>query len=147
VVGTRWGDSQSAADFAVSVAYRLVVGGSAGGKDGTVACGGAGVLVVWLAAQAGAQADTGLHKLLAHRNSEDGGVSFSALPDVAGVNLPWAERTVALAALQRPTADIAGRVHDSWATLTDPGTTAAKAAQILGVPAPAADAPPGRGCR
>jgi len=46
---------------------------------------------------------------------------------------------VAMAALDRPHADVAARVERNWATLAAPGTTATRAAQLLGVPAPAAD--------
>ena len=43
----------------------------------------------------------------------------------------------ALARLSPELRAVAARIQRSWATLTAPGTTAAQAAQILGVPAPA----------
>ncbi len=65
------------------------------------------------------------------------GVSFDENELIPGVYVPAPELAVATQALARPRADIAARVQRSWATLTAPGTTAAQAAQILGVPAPA----------
>ncbi|TMR89249.1 hypothetical protein [Nonomuraea basaltis] len=142
-IGTQWGDSRAAADLAAQVAYRLVTGetgetgeaGEAGveDRDGATACGGAGVLVVWLAGQA----STGLRLLAQDERDERGGVSFYETQLFPTVYVPAPELAVATQALARPRADIAARVQQSWATLTAPGTTAAQAAQILGVPAPA----------
>jgi hypothetical protein len=114
------------------------------------------VLVVWLAGQVSAQTRTGLRLLTQH--SQGKGVSFvddgTSLVDghghgqiLVGVNVPQAELDVALAALARPQADIAARVAQSWTTLSDPGTTTAQAAQILGVPAPATRAEDSTQCR
>jgi hypothetical protein len=137
-IGTRWGESRAAAVLAAQVAYRLVTGETgAVGRDGATACGGAGVLVVWLAGQAGAQARTGLGPLIEDARDDRGGISFDEDLFPTGVYVPTPELTVAMQALARPPADIAARVRQSWATLTAPGTTAAQAAQILGVPAPA----------
>ncbi len=132
---TRWGDSRSAAELAGQVAYRLITG--AGPGAGAVACGGTGVLTVWLAGQAGPLAATGIRLL-----ADPHGVSFAQADALPGVDVPAPELTVGLAALHLP----AGRVRDAWATLTAPGTTAARAAALLGLPAPPAG-DPGRGCR
>jgi hypothetical protein len=132
-VGTRWGDSRSAVSLAALVAYRVIAGG-----NGTVACGGAGVLVVWLAGQTSTQTRTGLRLLAAQLNGDPRVVSFDQAQ--IGVDVPQAELDVAMAALARPTADIAARVQQSWATLTARGTTVAQVAQILGVPAPSTSA-------
>ncbi len=60
-IDTQWGDGRSAADLAARVAYRLVTGRAGEAREerpgqmelvGTTACGGVGVLVVWLAGQA-----------------------------------------------------------------------------------------------
>jgi hypothetical protein len=134
---TRWGDSQSAVSLAALVADAVV-----GGGTGTVACGGAGVLVAWLAGQASTQTRTGLRLLAAHLHGDPRVVSFGEVGG-PGVDVPQAELDVAMAALARPAADIAARVQTSWATLTDPATTVAQAAQILGLPAPSAS----EGCR
>jgi hypothetical protein len=143
-VGTRWGDSRAAADLAGQAAYRLVTGKAPGGeRDGATVCGGAGVLVAWLAGQAGTRAGTGLRLLTEDARGERGGVSFSETELFPTVHVPADELTVATQALARPRADTAARVQQSWATLTAPGTTAGQAAQILGVPAPA----PGPACR
>ncbi|MFC6080493.1 hypothetical protein [Sphaerisporangium aureirubrum] len=140
-VGTQWGDGRATADLAAQVAYRLVTGRTgaarAGELGGTTVCGGAGVLVVWLTGQTGAQAKTGLRLLAEEARGERDGVSFYETQLFPTVHVPAAELTVATHALARPHADIAARVRRSWVTLTAPGTTAAQAARILGVPAPA----------
>jgi hypothetical protein len=70
--------------------------------------------------------------------AEEGhGLSFSANQLFPTVAVPAPELAVATAALTRPNAEIAAKVRQSWATLTEPGTTAAQAAQILGLAAPA----------
>jgi hypothetical protein len=148
-IDTQWGDSRSAADLAGQVAYRLVTGqaGEAHVEErgqaelaGATTCGGVGVLVVWLAGQAGTQARTGLRLLAEDERGPRGGVSFYADPLFPSVYVPAPELAVATQALARPHADIAARVQQSWAALTAPGTTAAQAAQILGVPAPSTSA-------
>lgn len=144
-IDTTWGDSPAAANLAAQVAYRLVTGETGEApveeRDGATTCGGAGVLVVWLAGQASTQASTGLRVLAEDAGDERGGVSFYETQLFPTVYVPAPELTVATQALARPRADIAARVQQSWATLTAPGTTAAQAAQILGVPAPATSAP------
>ena len=142
-VDTRWGDGQSAADLAAQVAYRLVTGETgearAGQGDvaGATACGGVGVLVVWLTGQAGTPARAGLRMLADDARGERGGVSFDGNQPLPSVYVPATELAVATQALDRPREEIAARVQQSWTTLTAPGTTAAQAARILGVPAPA----------
>jgi hypothetical protein len=147
-VPTQWGDSRSAASLAGRVAYRLITGrpGEAqaeeqGELSGATACGGAGVLVVWLAGQAGSQARAGLDDLVEDGDGQ-GGVAFDENELFPSVSVPGPEVEVATRALARPHADIAARVQRSWATLTTPSTTAAQAAEILGVPAP----PTGAAC-
>ncbi|MGW0710143.1 hypothetical protein ACWD4G_30015 [Streptomyces sp. NPDC002643] len=140
-IDTRWGDSEAAANLAAQVAYRLVTGETGEARveerDGATACGGAGVLVVWLAGQAGTQAGTGLRLLAEDVRDERGGLSFYETQLFPTLHVPAPELTVATQALARPHADIAARVQRSWATLAAPGTTAAQAARILGLPAPA----------
>lgn len=138
-VGTRWGDSRSAATLAATVAARLV--GSPSADDGNPICGGQGVLIVWLAGHSSALANTGITKLAA-----DAGLRTSQ-PDVVlplaqtntspGFSVPQPDYVVATEALARPAADMAARIRQSWTVLTAPGTTTQQAAQILGVPAPA----------
>jgi hypothetical protein len=143
-IDTGWGDGSAAADLAAQVAYRLVTGqtGEArvGEQDhltGTTACGGVGVLVVWLAGQASTRTNSGLRLLAENAPDARGGVTFSQNQLFPSVYVPALELRVATQALARPHADITARVEQSWATLTAPGTTAGQAAQILGVPAPA----------
>jgi hypothetical protein len=145
-VGTQWGDGGAAAGLAARVAYRLVTGrtGEAQVEQGNelvgaTACGGAGVLVVWLTGQAGTRARTGLRQLAGDGRDPGDGVSFQENELIPSVQVPAAELAVGLSALERPHADIAARIRQSWATLTAPGTTATQAAQLLGVPAPATE--------
>ncbi|WP_405727460.1 hypothetical protein OG607_24745 [Streptomyces sp. NBC_01537] len=137
-IGTRWGDSRVTAYLAAQVAYRLVTGRqSVEERDGATVCGGAGVLVLWLAGQAGTQVRTGLRLLAEDARDERGGVSFDENERFPRVYVPAPELAVAMQALARPRADVTARVQQSWATLAAPGTTAVQAARILGVPAPA----------
>jgi hypothetical protein len=141
-IGTSWGESRAAVYLAALVAYRLVTGQTSEPPVGATACGGAGVLVLWLAGQASTPARTGLRLLAKDGPGPDrqGGVSFVENDLFPRLYVPASELTVATQALDRPHADIAARVQRSWVTLTAPGTTAAQAAQILGVPAPATSA-------
>jgi len=142
-IATRWGDGREAAYLAAQVAYRLVTGQTgeepAGQQslDGATACGGVGVLVLWLAGQASTGAESRLRLLAKDARDPRGGISFDENERFPRVYVPAAEFGVAMQALARSRTDIAARVQQSWATLTAPGTTAAQAAQILGVPAPA----------
>jgi hypothetical protein len=91
------------------------------------------VLVVWLAGQGGTKARAGVSSL-----AEEGqGLSFSANQLFPTVAVPAPELAVATAALARPNTEIAAKVQQYWATLIAPATTAARAAQILGLTAPA----------
>ena len=140
-IGTSWGEGRAAVVLAAQVAYRLITGETGGargeGRDGTAACGGVGVLVVWLAGQADPQSRAGLRLLAEDARDERGGIVFDENERFPRVYVPASELTVATQALARPHAAVAAQVQRSWATLTAPGTTAAQAAQILGVPAPA----------
>jgi hypothetical protein len=137
-VDTQWGDRPAPASLAAQVAYRLVTGKTH--SDGATVCGGAGVLVVWLVGQAGARAHAGLRVLAEETRGDQGGVTFYETPLFPTLRVPAPELAVGTQALARPRADTAARVQQSWATLTAPGTTAARAAEILGVPAPAGGA-------
>jgi hypothetical protein len=134
-VGTRWGDSRSAAQLAALVAYRLIVG-TGPTADPTV-CGARGVLVGWLAGQASAHANTGLRKLAADHRGGGEGVFIDEVQSTSGIQIPDRELAFALALLDRPADEIGARVQQSWDELTAPGTTVDRAAVILGVPAPA----------
>ena len=81
---TRWGDSRSAVSLAALVADRIVSGGG-----GDVPCGGAGVLVGWLAGQVSTQTRTGL-RLLAQQPHADSDRSVVSFGDVGGPT--WACR-------------------------------------------------------
>lgn len=139
-VDTRWGDSRSAANLAGLVAARMVAPSNTG-FDAPV-CGGAGVLIVWLAGQASPATATGLRQLAAAAN---GGVMFTDAGAIPAIEVDQPELTVATEALTQPADQIAARVRQSWTTLTAPGTSVQHAAQILGVAAPVADSAASRG--
>jgi hypothetical protein len=142
--GTRWGDSRSAAEFAGLVAYRLVTGDRPG--ENPTVCGARGVLVGWLAGQASAQSNTGLRKLAHDQDkNHDGGVLLAEIDSGSGIYLPDPEITMALALLDRPANEVAARVQGSWDELAAQRTPIARAAEILGVPAPTPAAPAGEG--
>jgi hypothetical protein len=149
-VDTEWGDTRSVANLAGQVAYRLVTGQSGEAHDvqspkavGSTACGGVGVLVGWLAGQAGAQVRSGLSALSGDApHTREGGLLFEQNQLFPVVYVPPPENSVATQALARPRAEIAALVQQSWAALTAPGTTAAQAAQILGLSAPTGDPEP-----
>jgi hypothetical protein len=132
-VDTRWGDSRSAATLAGLVAYRLV-----GGAQPEV-CGARGVLVGWLAGQASAQSNTGLHLIVADQAGRpDSGVTLGEPGTAAAVQLPSRGVTLALALLGRPAGEVGTRVRQSWDELTAADTTIERAAEIFGLPAPPA---------
>jgi hypothetical protein len=134
-VGTRWGDSRSAAALAGLVGYRLVTGGQPGG--GVTVCGAAGVLVGWLAGQASTASRTGL-RLLAEQDGQM--VYLRPAGPGTGITLPGPSLALAMTLLDRPADQVAAQVLRSWTELTAPRTSVERAAQIFGVPAPAAPA-------
>jgi hypothetical protein len=146
-VGTRWGDSRSAATLAGLVAYRLVTGDqqlAPGGRrnENPALCGAGGALAGWLAGQASAQANTGLRLLVADQHR---GLSFYAAGSASGFHLPDRELALALTLLDRPADEVGARVLQSWDELTAAHTSIERAAEILGVPAPAAAQPASSG--
>jgi hypothetical protein len=141
-VGTRWGDSRSASQLAALVAYRLIAG-TGPTADPTV-CGSRGVLVGWLAGQASAHANTGLRKLAADHRGGGEGVFIDDVQSGSGLLIPDRELALALALLDRPADEIGARVRQSWDELTAAGTTVDRAAEILGLPAPAGQHSAGR---
>jgi hypothetical protein len=130
-VGTRWGDGLSEFNFAGQVAYRVVT--RAGPPAGLPVCGARGVLVAWLAGQAGPEATGGLHEM--DENSW-GGVPVGDMLFPVGLTVPDREMTVALALLKRPAADVAKTVKASWAELSAKGTSADRAGEMFGVAVP-----------
>lgn len=143
-VGTRWGDSRSAAKLAALVAYRLITGSDP--TDVSTVCGARGVLVGWLAGQASAHANTGLRKLAADHSGGGEGAFIDEVQSASGILIPDRELAYTLALLERPADEIGARLRQSWDELTAAGTTGDRAAEILGVPAPAGQSPDGR-CR
>jgi len=134
-VGTRWGDSRTAATLAGLVAYRLVTGERPDGA--TTVCGGRAVVIGWLAGQADARSRTGLRLLAAQGGPDGGGVFFPEAGAGSGVALPHREVALAQALLDRPVDEVGATVRASWTELTAERTSAERAAGILGVPVPA----------
>ncbi|MFI1015288.1 ABC transporter permease [Streptomyces sp. NPDC020965] len=143
VVGTGWGNGDDSATddtsgFATSFALRVVRGGAAGGRPaadrpGTeLVCGGPGIVSFWLAAQAAPETAPALRSML---KRSWGDVGFGGTLAMARVERGDAETAMKL--LDLPAAEVRAKVAGSWTELTDPATTSTRAAQLLGVSAPA----------
>jgi hypothetical protein len=145
-VGTRWGDSRSAATLAALVAYRLVDGDQPPLDETPAVCGARGALVGWLAGQAGTKSGTGLRLLAADQAHQRGGLLLLTAGSAAGLHLPARESALALALLDRPADEVGARVLRSWDELTAAGTSIDRAAEILGVQAPAPAPADGERC-
>ncbi|KRV51166.1 hypothetical protein AQ490_02975 [Wenjunlia vitaminophila] len=136
-VGTLWGSGTEDLALAAATAYRLVTGEAP--QPGTpVMCDSRGVLTLWLAVRATSEAD--LNSLLDGQFS-GGGVPISLLGeaqlDAGWVVLREHELAVVQALLDRPRGDVDRRVREEWSALTAPGTSSLRAAELLGVTAPA----------
>lgn len=139
IAGTEWGPSSDSGNsavigFAAAFAYRATVGNPA--NDGAVAkvCGARGLVVLWLAAQATPQTTSALRD---HASRSYGGLTtFSPLNANAGLVVQRDAVNMTLILIDRPTAETAAQIKQSWTTLTDSRTSLDQAARILGVPAP-----------
>ncbi|MDQ1037181.1 hypothetical protein QFZ75_003597 [Streptomyces sp. V3I8] len=132
-VGTDWGGNR-VPEFAVGAASVLVAGDE---KVGSQVCGARVVTIMWLAL--GGESDP----MAAFRAVRlDDNVSGSSL--ILSPTEPFlmsAEQTRIVAELfQRPRYSVAGKVKARWTQLTSPGTSTARAAELLGVPASAKSA-------
>ncbi|MFF8954352.1 ABC transporter permease [Streptomyces sp. NPDC014894] len=142
VVGTHWGDhddlsTSATAGFAAEFAHRAVVGddadpGPAADDEISRVCGSRAVLSVWLAGQATPATGRALSSVL--RRSGGDFVGFASVMSTA--QFGRAEADLGMALLDRPRDTVARTVHASWRELASPTTTAARAAELLGVPAP-----------
>ncbi|MGN9809593.1 hypothetical protein ACTMSW_09560 [Micromonospora sp. BQ11] len=138
-VGTQWGTPMDEIGFAVHVAHRVVTG-AAIASEKALACGGVGVLTVWLAAQSTHAAGKGLPELL-DASSSGRSEYFQSLGGGEQIEIGIREITVAQQLLEQPADRITDVVARSWSRLTAPGTTLEQAAELLGTTAPTKLAP------
>ncbi|MFF2851964.1 ABC transporter permease [Streptomyces sp. NPDC058001] len=141
-VGTRWGggsqsDSSATIGFAASFAHRVTVEPSGTTPAMTRLCDARALVVTWLAAQATAETEDALREQLSSTFGGTG-ISFRPLDAPAGLRIERRSVETALSLLDRPATEVGPKVKESWAELTSPTTTLDRAAELLGVRAPAA---------
>lgn len=147
-VSTRWAapeDSESVnqkevALLALRVASTQVTGSPTAQGPLSSICGARGALALYLAQSASPASEAAFAALAAHSTDDD--VVIVRDPD-SGAGLSIGPEETALAAAMRERRGQAGSAQDMdaavaahWQTLTDPATTTAQAAEILGLPAP-----------
>lgn len=128
-VGTRWGGNR-VPEFAVGVAAVLVAGDE---KDGGALCGAPAVTAVWLAL---AKDPAPLDSFRAVRLDDSLRGGATILAPTEPLFLSARQTAVVREALRQPYGTTAARVRAHWTELTTPGTTAARAARLLGVAVP-----------
>lgn len=133
-VGTDWGTPRATIGLAVPVAYRMT-GSSGIEAEHVLACGGAGILTIWLAAQSTPVAAQGLSETLAS-TSGTRTVTFASISTGQNIDVGGREITVAQQLLDRPADQVAAAANRSWSQLTSPKTSVERAAQLLGATAP-----------
>ncbi|GGS08363.1 ABC transporter [Streptomyces humidus] len=151
-VGTAWSagsagqdtESDAVAEFSVLFAYRAVTGSVPDSPRVDTVCGSRAVLTLWLAGQATAGSGAALRDLESRTTS---GLTVLVLMSATGVDFDAAEVRLSRDLLAQPADRIGARVKASWAELSAPGTTTARAARLLGVRAPARDASAESACR
>ncbi|MGW2618613.1 ABC transporter permease [Streptomyces sp. NPDC001500] len=151
-VGTAWSaggagqdvESDAVAEFSVLFAYRAVTGSVPNAPRVNSVCGSRAVLTLWLAGQATAGSGAALRDM---ESRSTGGLTVLVLMSATGVDFDAAEVRLARDLLARPADRIAAGVRAAWAELSAPGTTTARAAQLLGVRAPVRDAADESACR
>ncbi|MEV0371125.1 ABC transporter permease [Streptomyces sp. NPDC050636] len=141
-VGTWWSEGDAGGDaagdavaeFSALFAHRAVTGSVPHGPKTDMVCGSRGVLVLWLAGQA----TDGTHRALRDLATRSaGGFSFLVLESATGLGFDSREQELAMGLLRRPADEIGARVKASWAELSSAHTSTDRAANLLGVPAPA----------
>ncbi|MFF0064156.1 ABC transporter permease [Streptomyces sp. NPDC005279] len=141
-VGTWWSagsagqdaESDAVAEFSALFAYRVVTGTLPREERGTTVCGARAVLTLWLAGQATGDSGAALKDLVGRTT---GGLSLLVLESASGLDFDAREREFALKLLDEPSDRLGERVKGSWRELTAAGTTTDRAAELLGVRAPA----------
>ncbi|MFJ8044093.1 hypothetical protein ACIRBX_26685 [Kitasatospora sp. NPDC096147] len=142
-VGTDWSDGAAAGDrqgdavaeFATAFAYRVVTGGVPDQPKLSMVCGSRAVLVLALAGRATPGTKEALQSV---RDRTFGGLSFPLLGSSSGLSFEPRAAKLAFTLVNRPTGGGAPAIAANWAELSAPGTSVDRAAELLGVPAPAA---------
>ncbi|MFF4016737.1 ABC transporter permease [Streptomyces sp. NPDC001843] len=141
-VGTWWSagsagqdaESDAVAEFSAMFSYRVVSGSVPKAPRVNTVCGSRAVLTLWLAAQASGETAAALRDLEARSTS---GLTLLVLNSATGLGFEHRETRFAQDLLAQPADRIGARVKASWQELTAPGTSTDRAAQLLGVRAPA----------
>jgi hypothetical protein len=128
-VGTQWGGNR-VPEFSAAVAGVLIAGDE---EAATSICDGRIVPLMWLAV--GWEPDP-LDALRRVRLNDTVTGSDSVLQPTNGLYMTEAQTEVLRALLDLPRAEAGARVKDRWDELTAPKITAARAAGLLGLPAP-----------
>ncbi|MFJ7293172.1 ABC transporter permease [Streptomyces collinus] len=128
-VGTQWGGNR-VPEFSAAVAGVLIAGDE---EAATSICDGRIVPLMWLAV--GWESDP-LAALRRVRLNDTVTGSDSVLQPTNGLYMTEAQTEVLRALLDLPRAEAGARVKDRWDALTAPKITAARAAGLLGLPAP-----------
>lgn len=128
-VGTQWGGNR-VPEFSAAVAGVLIAGDE---EAATSICDGRIVPLMWLAV--GWESDP-LAALRRVRLNDTVTGSDSVLQPTNGLYMTEAQTEVLRALLDLPRDEAAARVKDRWDDLTAPKITAARAAGLLGLPAP-----------
>lgn len=125
---TAWGGGREL-EFAASVARGLVVGHE---QYGGAYCDARGVLMVWLAIRATRDGEA-----LFERTGDNYNSPGVIQAPVFALSLRGREYAVVQRLLAEPRPEVDRRVKASWTELSAPGTTTDRAAELLGVTAPA----------
>ncbi|MEU4469280.1 ABC transporter permease [Streptomyces sp. NPDC024017] len=128
-VGTQWGGNR-VPEFSAAVAGVLIAGDE---KAATSICDGRIVPLMWLAV--GWESDP-LDALRRVRLDDSVTGSAMVLQPTNGLYMTEAQTEVLRALLDLPRGEAGARVKDRWDELTAPKITAARAAGLLGLPAP-----------
>jgi hypothetical protein len=128
-VGTQWGGNR-VPEFSAAVAGVLIAGDE---KAATSICDGRMVPLMWLAV--GWESDP-LDALRRVRLDDSVTGSAMVLQPTSGLSMTAAQTEVLRALLDLPRGEAGARVKDHWGELTAPKVTAARAAELLDLPAP-----------
>ncbi|MEW2610489.1 ABC transporter permease [Streptomyces sp. NPDC047880] len=128
-VGTQWGGNR-VPEFSAAVAGVLIAGDE---KAATSICDGRMVPLMWLAV--GWESDP-LDALRRVRLDDTVTGSAYVLQPTAGLYMTEAQTEVLRSLLDLSRGEAGARVKDHWNELTAPKVTAARAAELLGLPAP-----------